>query len=163
MAAVPSETLSLHWGRWYFDVPSLHTQQACAIPPLLELCTPSHRNNDMVTSGASSIPSIVVTIVISAVLYVQKIRLLKKVVSSLTRGLGNTQSQGWYCFQLIFHGNRKSPGSQRVQLVSEQIFCRRIYDGRVYHGPWRSGPLVREPSFPQRDLYMAMMASWPHA
>ena len=70
------------------DVPSLLTQQACAIPPLLELCAPSHRNSDVVTSGASPIHNLKVTIVISAVLYRQEIKLLKSgVLVSLTRWL----------------------------------------------------------------------------
>ncbi len=59
------------------DIPSLLTQQARAIPPLLKLCAPSHRNNDVVTSGASPIHNLKVTIVISAVLYRRQIRLLK--------------------------------------------------------------------------------------
>ncbi len=33
------------------DVPSLLTQQARAIPPLLELCAPSHRNNTWSLQG----------------------------------------------------------------------------------------------------------------
>ena len=59
------------------DVPSLLTQQARAIPPLLELCAPSHGNNDVVTSGASPIHNLKVKIAISAVLYRQQIRKLK--------------------------------------------------------------------------------------
>lgn len=37
------------------ETPSFLSQQAHAIPPLRERCAPSHRNTDVITSGASSI------------------------------------------------------------------------------------------------------------